>query len=109
MSSSIQKNTYTFAYYLVSSPTVKKQLDRRSQQTKIRHTSPKAIKDCVSYLPWHEQQVKIGNLLNTIEKTIQLNAQINDNSTQAEFRSIQLNSPGSMQNQAGKYDACFFS
>ena len=32
-----------FSYYLVSSSVVKKQLDARSQQTKIRHTSPEAI------------------------------------------------------------------
>jgi len=69
----------TFAYYLISSPTVKKQLDGKSQQTKIRHTSPDAIKDCVSYLPDYEQQVRIGNLLYSIEKKIELNTQINDN------------------------------
>ena len=39
-----------YAYYLVSSPIIKKQLDAGSQQTKIRHTNPDAIKSCVAYL-----------------------------------------------------------
>ena len=69
-----------FAYYLVSSPIVKKQLDAGSQQTKIRHTSPDAIKDCWAYLPEdkHEQH-KIAELLDNINKKISLNNKINDN------------------------------
>lgn len=35
-----------FAYYLISSDMVKRQLSAAAQQTKIRHTSPDKIKDC---------------------------------------------------------------
>lgn len=40
-----------FAYYLLSSPLVKKQLGAGAQQTKIRHTSPDAIKACEAWIP----------------------------------------------------------
>lgn len=47
-----------FAYYLISSPVVKKQLSAGAQQTKIRHTSPDKIKDCQVYLPDLSNQKK---------------------------------------------------
>lgn len=59
-----------FAPYLISSPTVKHQLDAASQQTKIRHTSPVKIKDCIAWIPELNEQKKIGNLLNIINKKI---------------------------------------
>lgn len=62
-----------FSYYLVSSPTVKKQLSAASQQTKIRHTSPDKIKDCVAFIPDLYQQKKIAHLLDTINLLIQTN------------------------------------
>ena len=68
-----------FSYYLVSSSVVKKQLDARSQQTKIRHTSPEAIKDCVSFIPIIKEQKKISYLLDCINKKIENNNAINDN------------------------------
>ena len=68
-----------FAYYLVSSPIVKKQLDAGSQQTKIRHTSPDKIKDCIAYIPELEEQRKIAQLLDGINAKIELNNTINDN------------------------------
>lgn len=68
-----------FAYYLVSSPIVKKQLDAGSQQTKIRHTSPDAIKGCLAYVPDYEEQIKISKLLDDINGKIQINHRINDN------------------------------
>ena len=79
-----------FSYYLVSSSVVKKQLDARSQQTKIRHTSPEAIKDCVAFIPIIKEQKKISYLLDCINKKIENNNAINDNlldSVQAIFRS----------------------
>lgn len=59
-----------FAYYLVSSPVVKKQLDAAAQQTKIRHTSPDAIKECEAYLSELLEQKKIAALLDAINGKI---------------------------------------
>lgn len=53
-----------FAYYLVSSQIVKKQLDASSQQTKIRHTSPDAIKKCIAFIPSLSEQKKYVDYLN---------------------------------------------
>lgn len=47
-----------YAYYLLSSSAVKKQLAAGAQQTKIRHTSPDNIKNCVVFVPELEQQKK---------------------------------------------------
>lgn len=66
-----------FAYYLVSSSLVKKQLDVSSQQTKIRHTSPEKIKDCEVPLPDMDDQIKIGILLDNINLKIENNNKIN--------------------------------
>ena len=68
-----------FAYYLVSSPIVKKQLEFGSQQTKIRHTSPDAIKSCIAFIPDLLTQRKTSNLLDKINNKIELNNKINDN------------------------------
>lgn len=68
-----------FAYYLLSSPIVKKQLDSGSQQTKIRHTSPDNIKNCIAFIPEKEQQKRIAKLLDNISKKIDINNAINDN------------------------------
>ena len=60
-----------FAYYLISSESVKKQLGAAAQQTKIRHTSPDKIKDCTVYIPEISIQKKIGNILSTLDKRIE--------------------------------------
>lgn len=52
-----------FAYYLISSAVVKKQLSAGAQQTKIRHTTPDAIKNCSVWLPDLEQQLRITNIV----------------------------------------------
>lgn len=52
-----------FAYYLISSNVVKKQLSAGAQQTKIRHTTPNAIKNCSVWLPDMEQQLRITNIV----------------------------------------------
>lgn len=67
----------SFAYYLISSPVVKKQLGAGAQQTKIRHTSPDKIKDCEAYLPDLDQQKHIGYFLDSINSKIELNNKIN--------------------------------
>lgn len=63
----------SFCYYLLPSSQVKKQLAAGSQQTKIRHTSPDAIKNCIVDIPDLDQQRKIGRLLDTITAKIDEN------------------------------------
>lgn len=55
---------------------VKQQLSAAAQQTKIRHTSPDKIKDCTVWLPELEEQKRIGKLLRTIDRKIELNRSI---------------------------------
>lgn len=68
-----------YCYYLISSRSVKQQLSAAAQQTKIRHTSPDKIKDCIVWIPSLEEQTKIGQFLYDIDSKIALNRQINDN------------------------------
>lgn len=68
-----------FAYYLISSDMVKRQLSAAAQQTKIRHTSPDKIKDCTVWLPPLPEQKKIGQLLSDIDRKIALNRATNHN------------------------------
>ncbi|HMM00016.1 MAG TPA: restriction endonuclease subunit S [Bacilli bacterium] len=63
----------SFCYYLLSSQSIKKQLGAAAQQTKIRHTSPDKIKDCIAFIPEIVQQEKIGKILLSIDKQIQRN------------------------------------
>lgn len=67
-----------FAYYLVSSPIVRKQLDSAAQQTKIRHTSPNAIKSCTTWIPEDiSTQRRIAEFLDALDDKIALNKKIN--------------------------------
>lgn len=68
-----------YAFYLISSLHVKQQLSAAAQQTKIRHTSPDKIKDCVVWIPELSEQKRIGQLLSSIDQKIALNRAINDN------------------------------
>ena len=68
----------SFCYYLLPSSQVKKQLAAGSQQTKIRHTSPDAIKNCIVDIPSIDQQRKIGKLLDAITAKIDENRKQND-------------------------------
>ena len=68
-----------YAFYLLSSALVKQQLSAGAQQTKIRHTSPGKIKDCIVWLPPLTEQKRIGQLLSTIDRKIALNRAINHN------------------------------
>ena len=67
----------SFAYYLISSKQVRNQLSAAAQQTKIRHTTPDKIKDCVVDIPSIDEQRKIGKLLDSISDKITLNRQTN--------------------------------
>lgn len=66
-----------YAYYLLASPLIKRQLGAAAQQTKIRHTSPDKIKDCEAWLPSLEYQKKAGELLDDINFKIKCNNKIN--------------------------------
>ena len=68
-----------YCYYLISSDIVRRQLGAAAQQTKIRHTSPEKIKDCIVFLPKKHEQIKIAQLLDNINCKIELNNAINDN------------------------------
>ena len=68
-----------FAFYLISSTIVKQQLSAAAQQTKIRHTSPDKIKDCIVWIPKLTEQKCIGKLLRTLDSKIELNRAINQN------------------------------
>ena len=68
-----------FAYYLISSSIIKKQLDVSSQQTKIRHTSPEKIMDCIAWIPELKIQRKIAKFLDLINEKIKNNSKINNN------------------------------
>lgn len=68
-----------YAFYLISSNIVKQQLSAAAQQTKIRHTSPDKIKDCVVWIPNLSEQKRIGKLLRSLDRKIELNRAINQN------------------------------
>ena len=68
-----------YAFYLISSASVKKQLGAAAQQTKIRHTSPDKIKDCVVWIPELSEQKRIASVLSNLDRKIELNRQINAN------------------------------
>lgn len=71
------KSDANYLYYLISSKIIKNQLSTSSQQTKIRHTSPKYIMNCYAFVPHLDEQKKIGSLLRKVDKLISLNNQIN--------------------------------
>lgn len=67
-----------FAFYLISSSIVKKQLGAGAQQTKIRHTLPDKIKDCTVFIPESlDEQKRIAKVLTDIDSKIAVNKKIN--------------------------------
>lgn len=52
-----------FAYYLFLTHSVRDQISARSQQTKIRHTSPDKIADVEVYLPDLPTQLRIAGVM----------------------------------------------
>lgn len=73
-----EKLVHDFAYYLLPTASVKKQLSAGAQQTSIRHTSPDKIKDCTVYIPEPTEQQKIADFLNQIEEKIAINKKENE-------------------------------
>ncbi len=71
------KSDANYIYYLISSKMIKNQLMTSSQQTKIRHTSPKYIKNCYAFIPNLDEQKKIGALLRKVDELILLNNKTN--------------------------------
>lgn len=73
-----EKLVHDFAYYLLPTASVKKQLSAGAQQTSIRHTSPDKIKDCTVYIPDPTDQQKIADFLNQIDEKIAINKKENE-------------------------------
>lgn len=73
-----EKLVHDFAYYLLPTASVKKQLSAGAQQTSIRHTSPDKIKDCTVYIPDPTDQQKIADFLNLIDDKIAINKKENE-------------------------------
>jgi len=74
-----EKIDRNFVYYLIQSKIIREQLSVTAQQTKIRHTSPDKIENCVAWIPELKEQRKIGSLLKFIDRKIEVNNMINDN------------------------------
>lgn len=68
-----EKIDKSFMYHLFSSDLIKEQLSKGAQQTKIRHTSPDKIKNCIAWLPELSIQRKIGTFLDNIDQKIAIN------------------------------------
>ena len=68
-----EKLDKTFAYYLFLTRSVREQISARSQQTKIRHTSPDKISDVEVYLPDLPTKLRIAGVLGSIDEKIELN------------------------------------
>lgn len=68
-----EKIDKTFAYYLFLTHSVREQISARSQQTKIRHTSPDKIADVEVHIPDLPTQLRIAGVLGSIDEKIELN------------------------------------
>lgn len=95
-----EKLNPNFAFYLISSKLVRNQLSAAAQQTKIRHTSPDKIKNCIVWIPEYSAQEKIGNFLSSIDEKIALNNRINAKLEQMakrfyDYWFVQFDSPNS--------------
>lgn len=75
-----------YLHYLLSTETVRKQLEYRSSGTRQRNISPNDVYDVTAFVPELQTQRKIGKLLYDLERKINNNNAINDNlEQQAKF------------------------
>ena len=66
-----------YAYYLIFSKSIKHQIGVSAQQTKIRHTSPEKIENCIAWIPSNlEVQKNISDFLDALTDKIVLNNKI---------------------------------
>ena len=66
-----------FLKYLLSTTTVRTQMEYRANGTKQRNISPKDIYDIEVYIPELDKQKHIGRILYNLDNKIQINNQIN--------------------------------
>lgn len=68
-----------YLHYLLSTDTVREQLEYRASGTRQRNISPDDIYDVTVYIPKLKKQRAIGMVLYTLENKININRRINDN------------------------------
>ena len=68
-----------YLHYLLSTDTVRDQLEYRASGTRQRNISPDDVYDVTVVIPDIEIQRKIGKILYGLERKINLNSKINDN------------------------------
>ena len=68
-----------YIHYLLSTKSVREQLEHRASGTKQRNISPDDVYDVVVYVPDISAQQRIGKTLYGLEKKVKLNNLINDN------------------------------
>lgn len=68
-----------YIHFLLSTETVREQLEHRASGTKQRNISPDDVYDVTVFVPELDEQKRIGYLLYSLEKKINTNAAINDN------------------------------
>ncbi len=66
-----------FLYYVFRTKHVRSQIAQSSSGSKVKHTSPNRIYDVKIQIPPIKEQLKIGSLLYSIDKKIELNNKIN--------------------------------
>ena len=68
-----------YLHYLLSTETVREQLEHRASGTRQRNISPDDVYDVTVFVPELKTQKKIGRLLYDLERKINSNNAINDN------------------------------
>lgn len=68
-----------YLHYLLSTDSVRDQLEYRASGTRQRNISPDDVYDVTVFIPNIEKQRKIGKILYDLERKINLNNKINDN------------------------------
>ena len=85
ISDKIDKN---FLYWLLRTPRYQKSIVATQSGSVIHHTSPERIYDYQFELPPLNVQVKIGRILNSYERKIELNNKINKNLRSYKYKDL---------------------